>query len=181
MNNPVETIITLFREHGDSQYGGEPVSQLEHALQAAHLAVEEGENDSLVAACLLHDIGHLLHELPNDAPEQGIDDLHEDLAGNFLKTLFVDAVVEPVQLHVASKRYLCTREPSYWSILSEPSIVSLHLQGGPMSESECLSFEQNPYHQDAVRLRRYDDMAKIPNFETRPIEFYEPILKAVLK
>ena len=116
MNNPVETIITLFREHGDSQYGGEPVSQLEHALQAAHLAVEEGESDSLVAACLLHDIGHLLHELPNDAPEQGIDDLHEDLAGNFLKTLFVDAVVEPVQLHVASKRYLCTREPSYLSI-----------------------------------------------------------------
>ena len=177
----VEKIITLFNDQGDSEYGGEPVTQGEHALQSAHLALAEKASSSLVIASLLHDIGHLLHALPDDAPEQGIDDLHEELGNRFLIKYFIPAVSEPVHLHVAAKRYLCAVEPSYFALLSEPSVLSLQLQGGPMSEEECQKFEANPFYKDAVQLRRYDDMAKIPNLTVQPIEFYAPFLQENLK
>jgi [1-hydroxy-2-(trimethylamino)ethyl]phosphonate dioxygenase len=177
----VEKIITLFNDQGDSEYGGEPVTQGEHALQSAHLALTEKASSSLVIASLLHDIGHVLHALPDDAPEQGIDDLHEELGNRFLIKYFIPAVSEPVHLHVAAKRYLCAVEPSYFALLSEPSVLSLQLQGGPMSEEECQKFEANPYYKDAVQLRRYDDMAKIPNLTVQPIEFYAPFLQENLK
>jgi phosphonate degradation associated HDIG domain protein len=180
-NAIVQKIITLFNDQGDSEYGGEPVTQGEHALQAAHLALTEGAASSLVAASLLHDIGHLLHALPDDAPEQGIDDLHEELGNRFLIKYFTPAVSEPVHLHVAAKRYLCAVEPAYFALLSEPSVISLHLQGGPMTAEECKTFESNPYYQDAIQLRRYDDMAKIPNLSVQPIEFYAELLRENLK
>ena len=180
-NAIVQKIITLFNDQGDSEYGGEPVTQGEHALQAAHLALTEGAASSLVAASLLHDIGHLLHALPEDAPEQGIDDLHEELGNRFLIKYFTPAVSEPVHLHVAAKRYLCAVEPAYFALLSEPSVISLHLQGGPMTAEECQTFEANPFHEDAVQLRRYDDMAKIPNLSVQPIEFYAELLRENLK
>jgi phosphonate degradation associated HDIG domain protein len=177
----IEKIITLFQEQGDSEYGGEPVSQGEHALQAAHLALAEKATSSLVVASLLHDVGHLLHALPDDAPDQGIDDLHEELGYRFLQKYFVPAVSEPVHLHVAAKRYLCAAEEDYFALLSEPSVTSLQLQGGPMSPIECKEFESNPFYQDAVRLRRFDDMAKIPNLPVEPIEFYADLLRENLK
>jgi phosphonate degradation associated HDIG domain protein len=177
----VQKIITLFNEQGDSEYGGEPVSQGEHALQSAHLALAEKAPSSLVVASLLHDVGHLLHALPDDAPEQGIDDLHEELGHRFLIKYFTQAVSEPVHLHVAAKRYLCAVEPDYFALLSEPSVISLRLQGGPMSKEECQAFESNPYYKDAVQLRRYDDMAKVPNLAVEPIEFYASFLKEHLK
>jgi phosphonate degradation associated HDIG domain protein len=180
-NAIVQKIITLFNDQGDSEYGGEPVTQGEHALQAAHLALTEGAASSLVSASLLHDIGHLLHALPDDAPEQGIDDLHEELGNRFLIKYFTPAVSEPVHLHVAAKRYLCAVEPAYFALLSEPSVISLHLQGGPMTAEECQTFESNPYYQDAIQLRRYDDMAKIPNLSVQPIEFYAELLRENLK
>jgi phosphonate degradation associated HDIG domain protein len=180
-NAIVQKIITLFNDQGDSAYGGEPVTQGEHALQAAHLALAEGAASSLVTASLLHDIGHLLHALPDDAPEQGIDDLHEELGNRFLMKYFTQAVSEPVHLHVAAKRYLCAVEPAYFALLSEPSVISLHLQGGPMTAEECQTFEANPFHQDAVQLRRYDDMAKIPSLSVQPIEFYASFLQENLK
>ena len=180
-NAIVQKIITLFNDQGDSEYGGEPVTQGEHALQAAHLALTEGAASSLVAASLLHDIGHLLHALPDDAPEQGLDDLHEEVGNRFLIKYFTPAVSEPVHLHVAAKRYLCAVEPAYFALLSEPSVISLHLQGGPMTAEECLTFESNPYYQDAIQLRRYDDMAKIPNLSVQPIEFYAELLRENLK
>jgi phosphonate degradation associated HDIG domain protein len=177
----VQKIITLFNDQGDSEYGGEPVTQGEHALQAAHLALAEGAPRSLVVASLLHDVGHLLHALPDDAPDQGIDDLHEELGYRFLQKYFVPAVSEPVHLHVAAKRYLCAVEEDYFAILSEPSVISLELQGGPMSPIECRVFESNPHYRNAVRLRRFDDMAKIPNLPVEPIEFYTDLLRENLK
>jgi phosphonate degradation associated HDIG domain protein len=177
----IEKIITLFQEQGDSEYGGEPVTQGEHALQAAHLALTEKAPSSLVVASLLHDVGHLLHALPNDAPELGIDDLHEELGNRFLQKYFNQAVSEPVHLHVAAKRYLCAVEEDYFALLSEPSVISLKLQGGPMSPIECKAFESNPFYQDAVRLRRYDDKAKIPHLQVEPIEFYAELLRENLK
>jgi phosphonate degradation associated HDIG domain protein len=181
MKDPVLKIIQLFKEQGDSEYGGEPVTQGEQALQSAHLAMAEGASSSLVVASLLHDVGHLLHALPDDAPDQGIDDLHEELGYRFLQKYFVPAVSEPVHLHVAAKRYLCAVEEDYFALLSEPSVISLELQGGPMSSIECKAFELNPFYQDAVRLRRFDDLAKIPNLPVEPVEFYAELLRENLK
>ena len=180
-NSIVEKIITLFEKHGDSEYGGEVITQGEHALQAAHLAVEEACPANIIVASLLHDIGHLLHALPEDAPEQGIDDLHEELGFHFVSKYFKDAVAEPVRLHVAAKRYLCTREPDYVGHLSEPSIISLELQGGKMNEESCVAFEQNPYYKDAVQVRRFDDLAKVPHMAVRPLTYYRDLIASQLK
>ncbi|MFD3276997.1 phosphonate degradation HD-domain oxygenase [Aquirufa echingensis] len=181
MNTLIEKIENLFLKAGDSEYGGESVTQGEHALQAAFLAKSEGYDAHLIVACLLHDVGHMLHALPDDAPEQGIDDLHEELGFRFLEKYFIDAVAEPVRLHVDAKRYLCAKEPEYFGQLSEPSLISLALQGGPMSAIECQAFESNPFYREAVQLRRIDDLAKIPNLEVDPISSYGEMLKISAK
>lgn len=166
----IDDVLKLFHEHGDSEYGGEAVTQAEHALQCAALAEKESAPADLIAAALLHDVGHLLHDLPEDAPDQGIDDAHEDSGYLFLSQIFPESVTMPIKLHVASKRYLCATDPQYLHSLSEPSVVSLKLQGGPMSEQERREFERNPYFQQALQLRRWDDTGKVaglptPNFE----------------
>ncbi|MFM7186860.1 MAG: phosphonate degradation HD-domain oxygenase [Armatimonadota bacterium] len=172
------TVIDLFAIHGSSEYGGEAVTQEEHALQCAELAAAGGAPETLIAAALLHDIGHLLHDLPADAPERGIDDLHEALGGRWLESRFVSAVTEPVRLHVAAKRYLCATEPAYEAALSEPSRVSLALQGGPFTADEVAEFEQNPFWRDALRLRRWDDTGKISGLETRGVADFAAVLDA---
>ncbi|MDX1907211.1 MAG: HD domain-containing protein [Bacteroidia bacterium] len=180
MNPTVATILALFREQGDSLYGGEAVTQLQHALQGATFARRAGASPALVTATLLHDVGHLLHDLPDDAPDHGIDDLHENLAARFLDEHFGAEVTEPVRLHVAAKRYLCATQPAYLQRLSEPSIQSLALQGGPMNEAEVLEFEALPFYKDAVRLRVWDDMAKDPEMVTDPIEAFIPEIEAAM-
>lgn len=180
MNQEIQKIILLFQEFGHSEYGGEPVTQIEHALQSAYLAQEAGESDTLVLACLLHDIGHLLHQLPNDAPEKGIDDLHENLGHEYLKNWFPESITEPIRLHVEAKRYLCTIEPNYVKILSPASVTSLMLQGGIMSNEECANFERNPFHKEGLKLRKYDDQAKIPNFPTKEITHYISLLNTYI-
>ena len=129
-------VIQLFQKRGGSQYGREAVSQQEHALQAAFFAETAGVSSSLIAAALLHDVGHLLHQLDDDAPERGIDDRHETLAAQWLERRFGPEVVEPVRLHVDAKRFLCATEKDYIAQLSPASIVSLRLQGGVMSDDE---------------------------------------------
>ena len=172
----IAEIVRLFAERGDSQYGGEAVTQREHALQAAALAEAEGASAELISAALLHDVGHLLHELPEDAPDQGVDDRHENSGWRRLAAIFPDAVTEPVRLHVAAKRYLCTVEPAYQQTLSKPSLVSFRLQGGAMSAEEVADFEANPHYQAAVRLRRWDDAAKVPQLPTPGIEHFATYL-----
>lgn len=165
-------VLRLFRERGHSQYGSEAVSQQEHALQAAFFAERAGAAPATIVAALLHDIGHLLHDLPDDAPEQGIDDRHEELAADWLVTRFGPEVVEPARLHVAAKRYLCATDPDYYRQLSPPSVLSLKLQGGPMNADEVRVFELHPFCRVAVAVRRFDDAAKIPKLETPPVEYY---------
>ncbi|MCO6042397.1 HD domain-containing protein [Aeoliella sp. ICT_H6.2] len=172
-------IEEMFDEQGDSMYGGEDVTQLQHALQAALLAEQQQAGDALIAAALLHDVGHLLHELPDDAPLQGIDDRHEDLAAAWLERHFPPAVVQPVKLHVESKRYLCATEPGYWDALSLPSKQSLELQGGIMTDEECESFRQGEHFEAAIRLRRWDDEAKVANLETPPVKHFLPYVDRV--
>jgi predicted HD phosphohydrolase len=154
------------------------VTQLEHALQAAFFAERHGASANLIAAALLHDVGHLLHELPEDAPEHGIDDAHENLAAAWLAERFTDAVREPVRLHVIAKRYLCTVDDTYWGQLSVPSQQSMMLQGGKMSAAEQAEFAALPLFQDAVQLRRWDDAAKVAGLRTPGLEHYLQYLAA---
>src|SRR5262249_27605297 len=156
----VETIFELFNRAGSGAYFGEAVTQLAHALQSAHLAETDGADDALVAAALLHDIGHLLSGLPAAIREQAGDDRHEAGGATWLARHFGPAVSEPVRLHVASKRYLCAVDPNYTATLSDASRLSLQLQGGAFTPEQAKAFARHPHADDAVRLRRWDDRAK---------------------
>src|SRR5262249_47956307 len=147
-------------ERGHGSYFGEPVSQLEHALQCAHLAEQENAAPELVAAALLHDVGHLLHEEKEDIADRGGDTEHEHLGQEWLSAHFGPEVTHPIALHVAAKRYLCAIDAAYFAKLSPASVQSLNLQGGPMTEPEVQDFEANEFADEAVRLRRWDDLAK---------------------
>lgn len=175
----VSKIVQLYRERGGSRYGGEAITQAEHALQAAMFAEQEGATAELIAAALLHDAGHLLHNLPDDAPDEGIDDEHEALAARWLARYFPPEVVEPVRLHVAAKRYLCATDQNYQGQLSAPSLHSLQLQGGPMSAAEITEFEAGPHCRAAVRLRRWDEAAKVVGLSTPTIEHFASHLERV--
>lgn len=175
----LDEILNLFQSRGDSQYGGENVTQEEHALQCAALAETEKASPELIVASLLHDVGHLLHDLPAEAPDQGIDDHHETSAAAWLRKRFPESVTEPVRLHVAAKRYLCAVDTSYLGQLSPPSITSLKLQGGPMTSREVEQFEQNPFAEDAVHLRRWDDTAKVPALPTPPLSHFAKYFEQV--
>ncbi len=179
MNNiTLEQILNVYRSRGQAQYGGEAVSQLEHALQCATFAADEGESPELIAACFLHDLGHLVHHLGNDPAIRGIDDRHEYRAVPVLETLFPEAVTTPIRLHVAAKRYLCAVDDSYWDSLSPASKLSLELQGGIFSPPMAAAFIQQPNARDAVKLRRWDDLAKITNLVTPDLDHFHPILEA---
>jgi len=178
--DPVSHILECFRLRGNSGYGKEAVSQLEHALQAAHAAELANASSQLITACLLHDVGHLLHDLPDDATEKGIDDEHEHLGAAWLHEYFVPAVVEPIRLHVAAKRYLCAVDSEYLSQLSPPSVQSLHLQGGAMTKSQADHFQLHPHFKAAIQLRRIDDQAKIPNLVTPPLSHFKQYLSRSL-
>ena len=177
----IDEIFRVFREYGSEQYLGEQVSMTEHMLQAASAAEQEGAAPRLVAAALLHDYGHFIHDLPEDAAEHGIDTRHEEVAHAFLSEHFGPEVAEPIRLHVAAKRYLCAVEPAYLDQLSAASVHSLELQGGPSSPEEAAAFARSPYAEDAVRLRRWDDVGKIAGLATPELEHYRPVLEAALK
>jgi len=119
--------------------------------------------------------------LPDDASDLGIDDVHEALAAKFLETNFKQSVVEPVKLHVAAKRYLCAVEPGYLATLSEPSIVSLKFQGGVMNEAEVETFKKNEFYQDAIILRKWDDLAKDADLVSPLLETFIPSIENALK
>jgi phosphonate degradation associated HDIG domain protein len=180
-NDIIQDIFDAFAAHGDQLYIGEPVSMTEHMLQAAQAAEQDGAGPTLVAAALLHDFGHLIHDLPEDSAEQGVDTRHEEVGAAYLSRYFVPAVVEPTRMHVAAKRYLCTVDPTYLAQLSPASILSLKLQGGPYTLEEARAFEALPFAAEAARLRRYDDAAKIEGGPTPNLEHYRPSLAAGLK
>ncbi|WP_165253008.1 HD domain-containing protein [Paludisphaera soli] len=171
----VDEILRLFKGRGDSAYGREAASQREHALQAAHLAREAGSPPTLVVATLLHDVGHMLHDLPDDAPDHGVDDRHEELAARFGPD-----VAKPARLHVQAKRFLCADEPGYLDRLSEPSRISMRLQGGPMSPEEAERFRSSPHAAAALVLRRCDDSAKSPGLVVPGVEDYIPWIERAL-
>src|SRR5215471_11075643 len=164
--NIVDEIMALFESRGCDAYLGEPVSQLEHALQTAFQAEQEGAPETLVAAALLHDVGHLLHEQPEEIADRGVDGRHELIGAKWLARQFPPAVTDPIRLHVAAKRYFCSIDAEYQLKLSAASIQSLVLQGGPMNADEVREFESSAYAGMGARLRRWDDMAKVVGRKT---------------
>lgn len=172
----VEAIIELFRSKGDAAYLGEPVSQTEHAIQTAAVAEARGAAPALVAAALLHDIGHLVHGMADDSADHGIDTVHEEAGATWLTPWFPAEVTEPIRLHVAAKRYLCAVDPEYLAQLSPASVHSLQLQGGPFEGADISAFEALPHAMDAVELRRCDDIGKCPDVQILPIEHYRGLL-----
>ena len=168
----MKEVCRLFEARGSAWYGGEAVSQLEHALQAAMFAERDAATAELIVAALLHDVGHLLHDLPENVAEQGVDDRHEMLARPWLAMRFSPAVFEPVEMHVAAKRYLCAVDADYMLQLSPASQQSLQLQGGPMSGDEVSEFERRRFFADAVRLRKWDDAAKVVGLKPPPLDHF---------
>src|SRR4029078_10042900 len=140
--------------------------------QSGPLAKADEGPPSTVLACLLHDVGHMIHALGEDPAGRGIDDVHEELGARWLTERFGPDVTEPVRLHVAAMRYLCAVEPDYFGKLSPDSVRSLGLQGGPMSADEVEDFRRNPLHEEAVRLRRYDEAAKDPRANTPDFDHF---------
>ena len=161
MSLSIPDIVHLFETKGAAQYDGEPVTQLEHALQSAALAEQAGSGSALIAAALLHDLGHLLHDMPGSPTQEGVDDVHQYRCLPFLRGMFGAATLEPIRLHVDAKRYLCAREAGYLESLSPDSVRSLALQGGVFDAAQAQAFGALPYAQDAVALRRWDDLAKL--------------------
>ena len=177
--NPVDHVMQILATAGAQCYGGERVSQLEHALQCALWAQAADADDDLVVAALLHDIGHLIYREPEAAKAEAVDDLHENRGAHLLAAWFRPAVTEPVRLHVAAKRYLCATDPAYFDRLSEGSKRSLELQGGPYSAREAAVFIAEPFAEAALRLRRWDEAAKVPEAETPSLESFRPLLEAL--
>jgi phosphonate degradation associated HDIG domain protein len=178
----VEEIARLLGTKGQRQYGREAVSQLEHALQCAQLAEEAEETPETVVAALLHDLGHLLAaERADEAAraQQQRDDLHQYIALPFLRGLFAPAVLEPIRLHVDAKRCLCAVDAGYRDTLSPASRRSLELQGGVYTQPEAQRFMAQPFAAEAVRLRRYDDLAKVPGQTTPPLAHYMRMARAL--
>jgi phosphonate degradation associated HDIG domain protein len=162
----IEDIALLFEQRGGEQYAGECVTQLEHALQSAHLAEQEDADDEMVTAALLHDLGHLLHDLGETPTLQGVDDIHQFRALPFLRGTFSSRVLDPIRLHVDAKRYLCAMREGYFAALSDDSKRSLGLQGGIFNEGQAEAFISQPGAWAAVQLRLWDDAAKLTGAPT---------------
>ncbi len=177
----LDDIRSLFERHGKLAYSGEPVTQLEHALQSGTLAEEEGATDELVAAAFLHDLGHLLNRQGETPTKRGVDDLHQYFALPFLRPVLPEAVLEPIRLHVDAKRCLCAIDPTYFGLLSPDSVRSLELQGGIYSREEAHAFLQKPFAEDALRLRKWDDRAKKEGRATPDMEHFLRVVERVME
>ncbi len=171
----LDDIEQLYFSRGGLHYG-EGVTQIEHALQCAELAQAQGASESLIVAALLHDIGHLF-EKEEDVADGKFDGRHEAAGAKVLAGLFPESVWRPVALHVTAKRYLCFMEPQYWVGLSEASKKSLELQGGPFTQEQARAFERASYWQEAVLLRRFDDMGKQDEISGRCFADFLPMMR----
>nr|WP_294521304.1 HD domain-containing protein [uncultured Rhodopila sp.] len=179
-DGPAEMIAALIDGKAEGRYGLSDINQRAHALQAAWLAERSGCGAALIVAALLHDIGHMVHDLGENPAAEGVDDRHEQVGYDFLRDYFGPLVTEPVRLHVAAKRYLCAVEADYFRRLSEDSVLSLSLQGGPMAEQEAEAFAALPHAVAAVQLRRFDEAAKVNGLVTPGVEHFLPYVRVCL-
>lgn len=170
-------IFALFETLGGALYGGEAVSQLEHALQCAFAAEQQGESDEIIVAALLHDIGHLVH--PSE--DQNASERHQEIGAAAIGGLFSEQVGAIIRLHVAAKRYRCAIDADCWATLSPASKYSLEYQGGPFKPDEALHFKALPYADAAIRVRLYDEAAKIVGLVTPDLGHYRAICERIVR
>lgn len=159
-------LLSLYERNGALQYAGEPVNQIEHAWQSMRWAEQEGAGPSLQLAAFFHDLGHLFQREQGSPTLHGIDDRHEKIGSAVLERIFDTSVSGPVALHVDAKRYLVSLDPGYLNQLSQDSVRSLKLQGGPMTLAEQDQFKAKPFWSEAVRLRRWDEKSKVAEVST---------------
>ena len=178
--NIVAFLGDIFERRGDEEYLGEPVTMAEHMLQSAHFAEQANEPDIVVVAALLHDIGHFTSEFGMFSMDATEERYHEPAGADILRAFFPELVVDCVRHLVAAKRYLCATDEDYFGRLSDASVHSLNLQGGPMSAEEVADFERNQNVDEIVRVRRYDDMGKLANFETKSFADYRPLVQKIV-
>jgi len=176
----VAFVADIFARRGDEEYLGEPVTMSQHMLQAARFAEQAKQPDEVIVAALLHDIGHFTSEFGTYSPDDTEDRHHEDAGGDLLAPFLPPRVTECVRHHVAAKRYLCATRPDYFSKLSPASVHTLSLQGGPMSADEVAAFERNPYLQDIIKVRVYDEAGKRADMQTPPFAHYAEMIQAVV-
>ena len=179
-NDIIALIADIFERRGAESYLGEAVTMAEHMLQSATLAQAAGASEPVVAAALLHDIGHFTSEFGSYQTSDVVDRCHDRAAALVLAGHFPPLVVDCARLHVAAKRYLCAVEPRYYDGLSAASQHSLMLQGGAMTEAEVAAFRNEPFHEDAVNVRRWDDRGKVPGLATKPFESFRPLLQRLV-
>jgi phosphonate degradation associated HDIG domain protein len=172
-----DEILALFERRGAGAYFGESVSMTEHALQAAYFAQGAAAPPGLIVAALLHDIGHLVEEVPDDLADWTADAHHEEIGGHWLAKRFRPEVSEPVRLHVPAKRYLLATDAKYFAKLSPASVITLKLQGGPMTAYEVAKFETERFYREAVRVRQWDDQGKVAGLKTPSLGSYRALIE----
>ncbi|MGB0900801.1 (R)-1-hydroxy-2-trimethylaminoethylphosphonate oxygenase [Halocynthiibacter sp.] len=179
-SNIVDFIGDIFIRCGDEEYLGEPVTMAQHMLQGATIAEQNGMDDEIVVAALLHDIGHFTSEFGTFSMDDTEDRFHEEAGAKVLERFFPTIITDCVRYHVAAKRYLCATKPSYFDRLSEASIHSLNLQGGPMSDDEVAEFEKNPNLAKIIQVRYLDEAGKHPDMETPDYTHFAPAVQRIV-
>ena len=179
-SNIVAFLDDIFERRGGEEYLGEPVTMAEHMLQGATIAEQNGEPEIIVVSALLHDIGHFTSEFGMFSMEDTKDRLHEDAGAKVLQNFFPQLVIDCVRYHVAAKRYLCATRPSYFYKLSEASVHSLNLQGGPMCDDEVREFEKNPYLKDILKVRYLDEAGKREDMSIPSFSYFAPMVQRIV-
>ncbi len=179
-DNLVDFLGNIFERRGGEEYLGEPVTMAEHMLQGAHFAEQAGEPEIIIVSALLHDIGHFTSEFGTFSMDDTKDKFHEEAGAEVLEQFFPILVTDCVRYHVTAKRYLCAAKPEYFKRLSDASVHSLNLQGGPMSAEEVTEFEKNPNLKEIVKVRYYDEAGKRDDLETKPFSHYAPMVQRIV-
>ena len=179
--NIVDFIGSIFERRGGEEYLGEPVTMGQHMLQGATLAEQNEELDEIVVGALLHDIGHFTSEFGTFSMDDTEDRYHENAGAAVLEKFFPRVITDCCRYHVAAKRYLCSTDPLYFYKLSDASVHSLNLQGGPMSEIEVKEFERNPNFKKILTVRLYDDAGKIPDMDTPSFWHFAPLVQKMVE
>ena len=178
--NIVAFLEDIFERRGGEEYLGEPVTMAEHMLQGATIAEQNDQPEIIIVSALLHDIGHFTSEFGMFSMDDTEDRFHEDAGAEILEDFFPTLVTDCVRYHVAAKRYLCATRPSYFDRLSEASVHSLNLQGGPMDDAEVKEFEKNPNLKEIIAVRFLDEAGKHADMETPPFSHFAPMVQRIV-
>ena len=179
-DNIVDFLASIFERRGAEEYLGEPVTIGEHMLQGATIAERNGQSDEIIVGALLHDIGHFTSEFGTFSMEDTEDRHHEDAGAEVLERFFPTVVTDCCRYHVAAKRYLCATKPSYFERLSEASVHSLNLQGGPMNAEEVAAFESNPNFEAIIAVRYLDEAGKVAGMQTPDFRHFAPRVQSLV-